>query len=86
MIQELENEFKKIAPEGEKLSPARLGYAMTILNTRVRSQGLTASELHFSRDPIRGINLHLEDSQIGQRKTENRIKSNKSAVRKLRKS
>ena len=46
IIQELESEFKRIAPESEQLSPARLGHAITLLNTRIRSQGMTASELH----------------------------------------
>ena len=79
IIQELEFEIKKLAPNEEKLSAGRLGHALTILNTRVRSSGLTASELHFSRDPIRGINLHLNDEDIAKNKTEARKTANYSA-------
>ena len=68
VIQELELELKKLSPEGVKLSVGRLGHAVTILNNRVRSHGLTASELHFSRDPVRGVNLHLTDSDLSQEK------------------
>jgi len=69
LIQELENEFKQLAPEGEKISEGRLGHAVTVLNSRIRSGGLSASEIHFSRDPNRDINLHLDDSTFAKDKT-----------------
>ena len=43
------------------INVGKLGLAITTLNTRTRAQGLNSSEIHFSRDPIRGINLHLND-------------------------
>ena len=76
MIQELEVEVKKLAPEGEKLSEGRLGHAVTLLNTRIRQYGLSSSNLHFSRDPIQGVNLHIDDLKLAEEKTKTRLKKN----------
>ena len=81
VIQELESEIKKIASEEEQLSEARLGYVITILNSRVRSEGLSSSEIHFSRDPVRNINLHLDDSQLATNKLKSRLQTNSSAIK-----
>ena len=74
MIQEIETELRKLAPEGEKIFYGRLGHAITMLNTRIRKNGLSSSQVHFSKDTTRGINLHLEDSVIATEKESNRKK------------
>ena len=78
MIQELEVEIKKLAPAGEEISHGRLGHAITILNARIRQNKLSSSEVHFSRDPVRGLNLFLDDSTIAHEKEENRSRKIKS--------
>jgi hypothetical protein len=60
VIQELELELKKISPAGAKLGPADLAKATLILNSRIRKSGLTASEMHFSRDSATLGKLHKE--------------------------
>ena len=37
---------------------------ITNLNSRIRNQGLTASQIHFSRDTNTGENLNLDDSKL----------------------
>jgi hypothetical protein len=63
-IQELEAEIRRISPKETKLSYGELTRAVTMLNNRVRNQGLSAAQLHFSRDTIAGRNLHLNDKKI----------------------
>ena len=63
-IRELEEELKRLSPEGDRLSLGQLARAVTMLNNRVRNQGMTAAEIHFSRDTVRGENLNLDDKQL----------------------
>ena len=63
-IQELEKELKLISPAGEKVSVHQLAKAVTTLNDRRRNQGLSAAEIHFSRDTVRGENLKLDDKKL----------------------
>ena len=63
-IRELEEEIKKIHPDGGKLTPGTLSLAVTTLNDRVRGHGLSASQLHFSRDHLTGKNLPIKDSRF----------------------
>ena len=77
LIQELEMELKKISPDGQQIPTSKLGHALTILNSKIRAQGLSAAELHFSRDPIRGVNLHLNDADIARSKISARERANR---------
>ena len=61
-IQELEEELKKIDPESRKLTSGELCRAVTNLNNRIRGHGLSASQVHFSRDQHTGQNLNLRDT------------------------
>ena len=63
-MQELEGELKRLDPVGGKLTPGLLSQAVTNLNDRIRGHGLSASQLHFSRDHITGRNLALRDSRF----------------------
>ena len=67
-IRELEEEIRRISPEGEKITIGQLAQAVTMLNNRVRNQTLTSSENHFSCDIIRGDNLNLDDKELGDEK------------------
>ena len=60
-MRELEEELRKLEPDGNKITPGQLCIAVTSLNDRVRGHGLSASQLHFSRDQHTGQNLNLED-------------------------
>ena len=64
VIKELEDELKKISPDGDKLSTADLAQATMCLNSKIRKRGLTASEIHFSRDSHDSSNLILDDQTL----------------------
>ena len=64
-----------------KVNEGKLGKAITTLNTRTRAQGLNSSEIHFCRDPVREINLHLDDEKLANEKTSTRKKLNDRASR-----
>lgn len=63
-MQELEGELKRLDPEGGKITPGILSQAVTNLNDRIRGHGLSASQVHFSRDHFTGKNLALKDSKL----------------------
>ena len=67
-IQELEKELKLVSPAGEKISVHQLAKVVTTLNDRRRNQGLSAAEIHFSRDTVRGENLMLDDKKLRMEK------------------
>ena len=59
--QELELELKKLSPECDKVSPALLARAVQNVNMMIRNQGLSAYEVHYSREQLTGDNLNLND-------------------------
>lgn len=63
-IRMLEEELKKLVPEGTKITAGQLAMAVTTLNDRIRGHGLSASQVHFSRDQHTGKNLSLEDRSL----------------------
>ena len=65
-IQELESELRHLSPEGNKISTGDLSQAVTNLNNRIRGHGLTASQVHFSRDSNSGTNLAIKDEKLWQ--------------------
>ena len=66
MMQELEGEIRRLSPEGHKLSVGTLSQAVNNLNNRTRGHGLTASQVHFSRDSEAGTNLRIDDEKLWQ--------------------
>ena len=64
VICELEEELRKLSPDGEKVDIAILTQATTALNNKIRKRGLTASEIHFSRDAHDSFNLYLQDEDL----------------------
>ena len=66
MMQELEGEIRRLSPDGQKLSAGTLSQAVNTLNNRTRGHGLTASQVHFSRDAEAGTNLRIQDEKLWQ--------------------
>ena len=80
-IRELEEEIKRIHPDGGKLTPGTLSRAVTTMNDRVRGHGLSASQLHFSRDHHTGKNLSLRDSKFKEVREARREHHNPTAAK-----
>ena len=62
--QELEAELIKLDPSGSKINTGTLALAITNLNNKIRRHGLSASQIHFSRDQNTGENLPIQDSKL----------------------
>ena len=71
-IQELESEIKKLSCTESKLLVGTLAQAVTNLNSRIRNQGYSAAQTHFSRDENLGVNLSLDDDKFDWDKIEKR--------------
>ena len=71
-IQELQEEIKKLQQAESKITFATLSRVVTNLNTRIRNQGLSASQIQFSRDSVTGENLNLDDKKLMTKKLEKR--------------
>jgi hypothetical protein len=75
--QELEEELRKISPEGVKVTQAELTKSVLNLNRRLRRQGkISAFEIHTARDIITGCNLDLDDKILRGGQLEKRNKDN----------
>ena len=72
-IQELEAELRRLSPEGLPVSLGTLSQAVTTLNNRIRSHGLSASQVHFSRDFTTGKNLSIKDDKLWLAREERKI-------------
>ena len=74
--QELEEELRKLSPEGLPISQATLARAVLLVNQKIRRGGsLSAYELHTSRDLHSGQNLQLDDRTIRKSQLESRKSS-----------
>ena len=63
--QEIEEELRKLSPEGKPISQATLAQALLQVNKKIRRQGkLSAYEIHAARDGNTGENLTLCDQDI----------------------
>ena len=69
-IRDLEAELRKLDTEGRKITAGVLSQAVTTLNNRLRGHGLSASQVHFSRDFHSGKNLPLKDSKLAEVRNE----------------
>ena len=78
-IQEQEAELRSLSPDGQPVSEGTLSQAVIALNNRIRSDGLSASQVHFSRDFTTGENLSIKDDKLWQvrekRKAATKLKS-----------
>ena len=78
--QELENELKRLEPEGAQITNSTLKLAIMNLNTKLRRRGnISAIEINQARDQNTGANLILDDDalrndQLKKRKDHRNIK------------
>ena len=63
--QEIEEEIKRLSPEGQKISQASLKLAVLNLNSKLRRRGnISAYEINSSRDQNTGEKLNLDDEKL----------------------
>ena len=63
--QDLENEIRKLAPEGKKVSQSLLAKATIATNALLRrKQGISAFEMHTARSQDTGSNLLINDAEL----------------------
>ena len=61
MVQELENQLLKIDNFHGPVSDVQLQLALSVLNSRFRNRGLSASEILFQRDQVTNEQIHISD-------------------------
>ena len=77
--QELEEEMKRLEPEGNKISLATLKLAVMNLNSKLRRRGnISAWEINTARDQNTGDNLNLDDKAIRENQLKKRIDERKT--------
>ena len=77
--QELEEEIKRLEPEGNQLTLATLKLAILNLNKKLRRRGNISSwEINTARDQNTGSNLQLDDKNIREDQLKKRIDKRKS--------
>ena len=62
--QELEKELLKVDPTGNPVSSVILLQAVCVLNSRIRSSGLSSREMLLGRDQITGNQLKFSDKGL----------------------
>ena len=71
--QELEEEIKRLEPEGRKIDCSTLKLAVMNLNSRMRRKGtISAFEINSARDQNTGDNLKLDDHHLRQEQLKTR--------------
>ena len=63
-INEFEIELKKISPSADKVNISDLATVSMALNRKILNRGLSAEEIHFSRDSFDNTNLTLNDQDL----------------------
>ena len=81
IIKDLEAELRRLNPGGGKLDSGTLSLAVTTLNNKVRQQGFSSSQIHFSRDSHTGRNIPLQDKRLREAKMENKARVNPQTAR-----
>ena len=75
-MQEIELEIKKYAPNKNVINIKILARAVSIVNEKIRHQGLSAKEILSSRDQYTQENLNISDEEIAEEKMNTREKEN----------
>ena len=73
--QELEKELLKVEPTGNPISAVVLLQAVCLLNSRIRSCGLSSREMFLGRDQVTGSHLKFSDKQISEFQESTRAKN-----------
>ena len=76
-IQELEEELKRLLPEGQAVSPSTLATAVRHVNNRIRMYGLSAREIILKRESFTNAELSFSDSNLSSFKHNKRIENHK---------
>lgn len=80
-ISELISEILRFCPEGGKLTPVSLAFAVNQLNSRIRNRGLSAWEILLKRDQSSMEALDLSDSSLSQSQRNIREKNQQSSAK-----
>ena len=79
--QELEEEMRKLSPEGKPLTQVLLARAVLAVNQKLRRGGkLSAYEINSARDSNTGENLVIKDEEIRIKQLDKRDMDNKKVV------
>ena len=76
-IKELEQELCKISPHDPACNDTVLTLALESMNSKIRSRGLSAKEIVFSRDNYTNKNISLDDERLAQQQLINKSIDNK---------
>ena len=71
-IQELEDELLRQNPDRTSVTPAELTIAVSVLNSRIRNQGLSSREIWTQRDQFTHDQLPVNDEQYIEQQHRNR--------------
>jgi len=80
-ISELITEILKICPDGGKVTPVMLSYAVNTLNSRIRNRGLSAWEILFQRDQYTFEPLNISDIVLASEQRDTRSKNQISSAK-----
>ena len=80
-ISELITEILKICPDGGRITPVMLSYAVNILNSRIRNRGLSAWEILFQRDQYTFEPLNISDIGLASEQQDTRSKNQISSAK-----
>ena len=80
-IRELHGEINRVNGTASSVTPVTLALAVTNLNSRIRSGGLSALEVFTQRDQFTGDQIPLQDREIIKRKELERKSSHMSSAK-----
>ena len=72
-VRELIRELLFLRPEGGKVSATELSQATAVLNSRIRSAGVSAYEIFTQRDQNSGLQLDIDDMKLIKEQQERRV-------------
>ena len=78
-MRELVNENKRMVPEGGKISSGTLALAISNLNHRIQSNGLSSKEISLKRGTFTSAPLNFNDEQIQNFKSAKRLQNHLSS-------
>lgn len=70
----MEQELLRKDPNGNAISPSSLAVATSMLNSRLRSGGLSSTELWTQRDQVTGTKIQISDRDVIMKQIVNRKK------------
>ena len=80
-ISELITELLKVCPDGGKITPVTLSFAINTLNSRIRNRGLSAWEILFQRDQYTLEPLEISDAILSTEQREIRSRNQTSSAK-----